>query len=139
MQVNDISDVKLFNSHNDKTFDDKEVEKLAEFILEKSITKNSPDNDSFWDNQCKVLLKAVLLYIFHEVKSDQQNYSMLSKILDGTEAVEILFEKLEKKNPEHIAIKYYKVYQNTSLSTRRSVQATLVTKLQSFNIELLND
>lgn len=141
MQVNErikkISDVKLFNNHNDKTFDDKEVKNLAEFILEKSITQNSPDNDPYWDNQCKVLLKALLLYIFHEVKSEQQNYSILFQMIDDMEGVEILFEELEKKNPDHISLKYYTEYRNASPNTRSSVQATLFTRLNSLDIESL--
>lgn len=112
---------------------------LKEFDIEKSISEKASNCDPYWDDMCKVLLKALLLYMFHEFKSEKQNFSMLFQLLSNMKEVEIFFEGLENKNPEHIALKYYKVYRNTPLSTRGSVQATLITRLKSLNIESLTD
>lgn len=117
---------------------DMDIENLAEFILRKSISEKASNCDPYWDDMCKVLLKALLLYMFHEFTPEKQNFSILLQVLSNMEVVKNFFEGLDK-NHEHIALKYYKVYRNTPLSTRRSVQATLVERLKSLDIESLTD
>lgn len=112
---------------------DKDIEDLAEFILGKSISEKVSNCDPYWDDMCKLLLKVLLLYMFHELKPEKQNFSMLLQLLSNMEVVEIFFEGFDK-NHEHIALKYYEIYRNTPLSTRRSVQATLVERLKGLDM-----
>ena len=48
-----------------------------------------------------------------------------------------LFDRLEMKNPEHIALKYYRNYRSGSAKTLKSIQITLVARLEKFNLESL--
>ena len=52
--------------------------------------------------------------------------------------LDILFEKLEVKNPEHIALKYYRDYRSGSAKTLKSIQITLASRLEKFNLESLS-
>ncbi len=49
----------------------------------------------------------------------------------------LLFEKLELRNPEHIALKYYRSYHSGSGKTLKSIQITLMSRLEKFNLESL--
>ena len=63
-----------------------------------------------------------------DVKEDNENYvSVLDK----------LFQRLEMKNPEHIALKYYKSYHSGSGKTLKSIQITLISRLEKFNLDSL--
>lgn len=64
-----------------------------------------------------------------EVKEDEE---MFSSPLD------ILFERLENDNPEHIAVKYYRDYHSGSAKTLKSIQITLASRLEKFNLESLS-
>ena len=52
--------------------------------------------------------------------------------------LDILFSKLERRNPEHIAVKYYRNYRSGSAKTLKSIQITLVSRLEKFNLESLS-
>ena len=49
----------------------------------------------------------------------------------------LLFERLESRNPEHIALKYYRSYHSGSGKTLKSIQITLISRLEKFNLESL--
>ncbi len=49
-----------------------------------------------------------------------------------------LFDRLEMRNPEHIALKYYRNYRSGSGKTLKSIQITLVSRLEKFNLESLS-
>ena len=51
--------------------------------------------------------------------------------------LDVLFEKLELRNPEHIALKYYRSYHSGSGKTLKSIQITLMSRLEKFNLESL--
>ena len=63
-----------------------------------------------------------------DVKEDNEDY--LSPL-------DVLFEKLERRNPEHIALKYYRSYHSGSGKTLKSIQITLMSRLEKFNLESL--
>lgn len=63
-----------------------------------------------------------------EVKEDDEDYQS---------ALDILFQRLEMKNPEHIALKYYKSYHSGSGKTLKSIQITLISRLEKFNLSSL--
>ena len=63
-----------------------------------------------------------------DVKEDDEGY--LSPL-------DILFNRLEVKNPEHIALKYYRDYHSGSAKTLKSIQITLASRLEKFNLDSL--
>ena len=63
-----------------------------------------------------------------EVKEEDENHRS---------ALDRLFERLESKDPDHIALKYYRGYRSGSGKTLKSIQITLVSRLEKFNLESL--
>lgn len=92
-----------------------------------------------------MLLSALIFYLKHEAPEDEQNFSMVCEMLrygrpkvddDEYESpLDILFRKLELKNPSHIAVKYYKDYHSGGGRTLQSIQVTLASRIEKFNLE----
>ena len=83
--------------------------------------------------------------MWHEAPEDEQNFSMVMEMLRAGEVKEdddnyvspldILFNQLEIENPNHIAIKYYRDYRSGSGKTLKSIQITLASRLEKFNLD----
>ena len=92
-----------------------------------------------------MLLSALIFYLKYEAPEDEQNFPMVSEMLragkpkeddeDYESPLDILFKRLEFKNPNHIAVKYYKDYHSGAGRTLKSIQVTLASKLEKFNID----
>ncbi|MCM1235848.1 MAG: type IV secretory system conjugative DNA transfer family protein, partial [Ruminococcus flavefaciens] len=89
-----------------------------------------------------------IFYLWHEAPEEEQNFAMLMEMLRAGEVKEEdemyvspldeLFDRLEMKNPEHIAVKYYRSYHSGSGKTLKSIQITLMARLEKFNLESLS-
>ncbi len=94
-----------------------------------------------------MLLLALVFYLHYEAPDDEQNFPMVLEMIRAGEVKEddddfrspldILFQRLEDRNPEHIALKYYKSYRSGSGKTLKSIQITLISRLEKFNLESL--
>ena len=86
-----------------------------------------------------MLLLALIFYLKYEAPEDEQNFPMVMEMLRAGDvneeqenpisALDILFDKLEYNNPEHIALKYYRNYRSGSAKTLKSIQITLAARL----------
>ena len=113
----------------------------------KSTTPKGAGNssDPFWDISAQMLLSALIFYLKYEAEEDEQNFAVVGEMLragkpkeDDEEyesPLDILFKKLEFRNPDHIAVKYYKDYHSGAGRTLKSIQVTLASKLEKFNID----
>ena len=127
--------------------DDNDVQRMVTNLFKNTTPKNSSSSDPFWDQAAMMLLMALVLYLHHEAPEDEQNFPMVMEMIRAGEVredsedyqspLDILFERLEDENPEHIAIKYYKNYRSGSGKTLKSIQITLVSRLEKFNLETL--
>lgn len=94
-----------------------------------------------------MLLLALVFYLHYEAPEDEQNFPMVMEMIRAGEVredmedyrspLDELFDRLEMKNPEHIALKYYRNYRSGSAKTLKSIQITLVARLEKFNLESL--
>ena len=128
--------------------DDNDVQKLVTNLFKSTTPKDSVKGvDPFWDNAASMLLMALILYLKHEAPKEEQNFSMVlellraGSILDEEEytpsALDILFSELEMDKPEHIALKYYHLYHSGAQKTLKSIQLTLASRLEKFNLDSL--
>lgn len=95
-----------------------------------------------------MLLLALIFYLKYEVPKEEQNFPMVMEMLRAGEVrednddyqspLDELFERLEMKNPDHIAVKYYKDYHSGSAKTLKSIQITLAARLEKFNLSSLS-
>ena len=124
--------------------DDNEVQMLVTNLFKATTPKGSQTNDPFWDTTAAMLLSALVYYLYHEAPPDEQNFPMVMEMLRAGEVreeddsyqspLDVLFERLEMRDPEHIAVKYYKDYHSGSAKTLKSIQITLAARLEKFNL-----
>ena len=126
---------------------DNDVQKLVTNLFKSTTPKNSVSQDAFWDTAASMLLLALIFYLMYEAPEDEQNFPMVMEMLRAGEVKEdddtyispldILFAQLEMENPEHIAVKYYRDYHSGSAKTLKSIQITLASRLEKFNLQSL--
>ena len=124
--------------------DDNDVQRLVTNLFKATTPKGSQSNDPFWDTAASMLLLALIFYLKYEAPEDEQNFPMVMELLRAGEVSEEeseyqspldeLFERLEMREPEHIAVKYYKDYHSGSAKTLKSIQITLAARLEKFNL-----
>jgi len=125
------------------------VQRLVTNLFKATTPKGSQSQDPFWDNAASMLLMSLVFYLHYEAPKMEQNFPMVMDLLraaevreDGEEflsPLDILFERLEMRNPEHIALKYYRDYRSGSAKTLKSIQITLASRLEKFNLSSLID
>ncbi len=127
--------------------DDNDVQKLVTNFFKSTTPKGSQSQDPFWDTAASMLLLSLIFYLKYEAPEDEQNFSMVMELIRAGDVKEdddnyvspldMLFNRLEMKNPEHIALKYYRNYHSGSAKTLKSIQITLIARLEKFNLESL--
>lgn len=125
---------------------DNDVQRLVTNLFKATTPKGATSNDPFWDTAAQMLLHALIFYLMYEAPEEEQNFSMVMDMLregevdeeDNTpSALDYLFFDLRKVNPSHIALKYYDAYRTGSAKTLKSIQITLASRLEKFNLESL--
>lgn len=126
---------------------DNDVQKLVTNLFKSTTPKGSSSNDPFWDTAASMLLLSLIFYLKYEAPEDEQNFPMVMEMLRAGEVhedddsylspLDVLFDRLEVKNPEHIAVKYYRDYHSGSAKTLKSIQITLAARLEKFNLQSL--
>lgn len=127
--------------------DDNDVQRLVTNLFKSTTPKDSKSNDPFWDTAASMLLMAFILYLKYEAPPEEQNFSTVMELLRAAEVreedeeyqspVDELFDRLEMKQPDHIAVKYYRDYRSGSAKTLKSIQITLAARLEKFNLRSL--
>ncbi|MCC8073943.1 MAG: type IV secretory system conjugative DNA transfer family protein [Clostridiales bacterium] len=126
---------------------DNDVQKLVTNLFKSTTPKGSQSNDPFWDTAASMLLLALIFYLHYEAPSEEQNFAMVMEMLragaiedeedPSPSPLDNLFSDLMIDNPDHIALKYYHSYHSGSAKTLKSIQITLASRLEKFNLESL--
>ena len=126
---------------------DNDIQRLVTNLFKNTTPKGSQSQDPFWDQAASMLLLALIFYLHYEAPEEEQNFSMVMEMIRAGEVredmedyhspLDELFDRLEMKNPDHIALKYYRNYRSGSAKTLKSIQITLVARLEKFNLESL--
>ncbi len=126
---------------------DDDVQRLTTNIIKNTTPKGSQTTDPFWDQAASMLLKALVFYLFYEAPPEEQNFPMVMDMIragdvkenddDYESPLDILFAELEAKDPEHIALKYYRSYHSGAAQTLKSIQISLMARLEKFNLPSL--
>lgn len=100
--------------------------------------------DPFFDQAALLWLQTTIGYLWYEAPPEEQNIPTLLEILDADDvkeddenyknAVDMLFEELEKKNPRHFAVKQRRKYKKAAGKTTKSILITLGSYLSAFDI-----
>ena len=125
--------------------DDKDVLKLITNRIRNTTPKGSQTNDPFWEKSETALLEALCLYLLHEAPEEEQNFTMVMEMIAAAEVKEDdeeyqspldeLFERLEIRNPNSLALKQYKIYKQAAGKTAKSILISVGVRLSAFNLE----
>ena len=150
VKVLDLINMEKSHCYNPFVYlkNDNNVQKLVTNLFKSTTPKGSQSNDPFWDTAASMLLLSLVFYLKYEAPEDEQNFTMVMEMLRAGEVKEdddmylspldILFDRLETKDPEHIAVKYYRDYHSGSAKTLKSIQITLASRLEKFNLQSLS-
>jgi type IV secretion system protein VirD4 len=126
---------------------DNDIQRLVTNLFKATTPKGAQSQDPFWDTAASMLLLALVFYLHYEAPPDEQNFSMVMEMLRSADIheedetyqspLDELFERLEMREPEHIAVKYYHDYRAGAGKTLKSIQITLSARLEKFNLESL--
>ena len=126
---------------------DNDIQRLVTNLFKNTTPKGAQTQDPFWDQAATMLLLSLIFYLHYEAPEEEQNFPMVMEMIRAGEVKEddddflspldMLFERLEMKDPEHIALKYYRSYHSGSGKTLKSIQITLISRLEKFNLESL--
>ena len=125
--------------------DDKDVLKLINNLIRNTTPKGSQSSDPFWEKSETALLQALMLYLLHEAPPEEQNFPMIMEMLGSAQVKEddedyqspldILFERLEMRDPESIAVKQYAIYKQAAGKTAKSILISVGVRLAAFNLK----
>ncbi len=99
---------------------EKDILKLVNTIIANTKGEGEKSSEDFWIKAERLLYCALIGYIYYEAPEEEQNFSTLLEFINASEAreddeefknaVDELFEELEREKPEHFAVRQYKKY-----------------------------
>ena len=123
---------------------EKDILKLVNTIIVNTKGEGQQASEDFWVKAEKLYYTALIAYIWYEAPEEEQNFSMLIDLVDASEAreddedfknaVDLLFEELEQKNPNHFAVRQYKKYKLAAGKTAKSILISVGVRLAAFNL-----
>lgn len=124
--------------------DDKDVLRLISNLIQNTTPKGSQSSDPFWEKSETALLQALMLYLLHEAPPEEQNFAMIMETLGSAQVKEededyespldILFDRLEMRDPDSIAVKQYHIYKQAAGKTAKSILISVGVRLAAFNL-----
>ena len=124
--------------------DDKDLLRLISNLIQNTTPKGSQSSDPFWEKSETALLQALMLYLLHEAPPEEQNFAMIMEMLGSAQVKEededyespldILFDRLEMRDPDSIAVKQYHIYKQAAGKTAKSILISVGVRLAAFNL-----
>ena len=107
-----------------------DILKLVNCIMENTKGEDSKGGEDFWAKAEALYYQALIAYIWYEAPEDEKNLNTLLEMLNASEvreddenfknAVDMMFDRLEKRNPEHFAVRQYKKYKMAAARRRKA-------------------
>ena len=128
---------------------EKDILKLVNVIIANTKGDGEKSSEDFWVKAERLLYCALIGYIWYEAEPEERNFITLLDLLNACEAreddetykspVDILFDDLAKKQPEHFAVKQYVKFKMAAGKTLKSILVSCGARLASFDIKELRD
>ena len=128
---------------------EKDILKLVNTIIANTKGDGEKSGEDFWVKAEKLYYTALIGYIWYEAPDEEKNFTTLLEMINASEAreddedfqnpVDLMFERLEEKAPEHFAVKQYKKYKLAAGKTAKSILISCGARLAPFDIKELRD
>ena len=146
IKVFDLIDPARSDSYNPFHYirRDSDVFKLINNFIQNTTPKNAHQNDPFWEKSETALDAALMLYLLHEAPPEEQTMEMILTMIeygaakedddDYQSALDLLFEALEEENPNHIALRQYRIFKQAAGKTAKSILVSAAVRLAAFTL-----
>lgn len=144
--------IEMEKSHHYNPFvylrNENDVQTMVTNLFAATTPKNATSQDPFWDKSAETLLMAFCFFLWTQAPVEEQNFAMVMELLrnaaiedeENTSAesvTDVLFRELEEREPNHIAVRFYRDYRGGSGKTLKSIQLVLSSHLNKFNLSSL--
>ena len=128
---------------------EKDILKLVNTIIANTKGEGEKSNEDFWVKAEKLYYQALIGYLWYEAPEEEMNFSTLLEMINASEAreddenfknaVDLMFEELEEREPEHFAVRQYKKYKLAAGKTAKSILISCGARLAPFDIRELRE
>ena len=128
---------------------EKDILKLVNTIIANTKGDGEKSGEDFWVKAERLFYCALIGYIWYEAPEEEKNFTTLLEMINASEAreedeefqspVDLMFERLEEKDPEHFAVKQYKKYKLAAGKTAKSILISCGARLAPFDIKELRE
>ena len=128
---------------------EKDILKLVNTIIANTKGEGEKAGEDFWVKAEKLYYQALIGYIWYEALEEEMNFGTLLEMINASEAreedetfknaVDLMFEELEARNPDHFAVRQYKKYKLAAGKTAKSILISCGARLAPFDIRELRD
>ena len=128
---------------------EKDILKLVNTIIANTKGDGDKSGEDFWVKAEKLYYTALIGYIWYEAPDEEKNFTTLLEMINASEAreddedfknpVDLMFDRLEEKDPEHFAVKQYKKYKLAAGKTAKSILISCGARLAPFDIRELRE
>lgn len=152
-------DIKVLNTINFKKSmhynpfaylrSEKDILKLVQTIMANTKGEGEKSTEDFWTKAERLYYTALIGYLYYEAPIEEQNFETVLAFIDASEvreedenfknAVDYMFDALEKEKPNHFAVKQYKKYKLAAGKTAKSILISCGARLAAFDIEELRN
>ena len=151
IRVLDLINTERSHGYNPFVYlrDDKDILKLVANLVRNTTPKGAQSNDPFWERAETALLEALILYLVNEAPPEEQNFPMVMEMISAAEVKEEdegytsildeLFNALELRNPDHLALKQYRIFKMAAGKTAKSILISCGARLAPFDIQELRE
>ena len=122
-----------------------DILKLVTCIMENTKAEGKSGGDEFWAKAEALLYQALIAYIWYEAPESEMNMTMLLDMINASEvrendeefknSIDLMFEELEKEEPDHFAVRQYKKYKLAAGKTAKSILISCGARLAPFDIQ----
>ena len=126
---------------------EKDILKLVNTIIANTKGDGEKSGEDFWVKSERLFYCALIGYIHYEAPEEEKNFTTLLEMINASEAreddpefqspVDLMFERLEEKDPEHFAVRQYKKFLLSAGKTRSSILISCGARLAPFDIKEL--
>lgn len=128
---------------------EKDILKLVNTIIANTKGEGDKSGEDFWVKAEKLYYQALIGYIWYEANDEEKNFATLLEMINASEAreddenfknaVDLMFDALEEKDPEHFAVRQYRKYKLAAGKTAKSILISCGARLAPFDIKELRD
>ena len=128
---------------------EKDILKLVNTIIVNTKGEGAQSGEDFWVKAERLYYTALIGYIYYEAPEEEKNIITLLDMINASDTreddedyknpVDLMFDRLEEKDPEHFALKQYKKYKLAAGKTAKSILISCGARLAPFDIKELRD